>query len=307
MSNKNKYGKVAVLMGGNTTEREVSFMSGKAILASLIKSGVDAFAFDPAEEPLENLKEHGCDRALIIIHGKNGEDGKLQGALEYLQIPYTGSGVMASAIGMDKYRTKMIWSSLGIPVAKSQFVEKINYNPDAFKLDLPLPVIVKPADDGSTLGFSKVYKPEELIPAINYAFEKSNKILIEEMIIGDEFTITIVDGKIYPIIKIEAPQGEYDFEHKYYSDETKYLCNYDLGAIQPQIEAFALRGYHGVGASGVARSDFMINRDGQVYFLEINTLPGMTGHSLVPQSVAAVGIDFDKLCLMILDGAGLGK
>jgi D-alanine-D-alanine ligase len=301
------YGKVAVLMGGNTTEREVSFMSGNAILASLIKSGVDAFAFDPAEEPLENLKKYNCERAFIIIHGKNGEDGKLQGALEYLKIPYTGSGVMASAIGMDKYRTKLIWQSLGIPVAKSQYVNKASYNADTFKLEIELPVIVKPADDGSSLGFSKFFNVSELNQAIAVGFAKSNKILIEQMIIGDEFTITMIDGKIYPLIKIEAPQGEYDFEHKYYSDETRYLCNYNLGAMQYKIEEWALAGYHGIGAVGVARSDFMIDKNGQVYFLEINTVPGMTGHSLVPQSVAVVGIDFDQLCLLILDGAALAK
>lgn len=302
-----KYGRVAVLMGGDTTEREVSFMSGKAILASLIKSGVDAYAFDPKEEPLENLKQHGCDRAFVIIHGKNGEDGKLQGALEYLKIPYTGSGVMASSIGMDKYRTKLIWQTLGIPVARSQFVEKAHYNPAIFKLDLQLPVIVKPADDGSSLGFSRVLKAEDLAKAIERGFEKSNKILIEEMIIGDEYTIIMMDGKVYPIIKIEAPDGEYDFEHKYYSDDTKYLCNYDLGELTPQIEKWALDGYNAIGAEGVARSDFMIDKNGNVYFLEINTLPGMTGHSLVPQSFAAVGVNFDQLCLMILDGAGLAK
>lgn len=302
----NKYGKVAVIMGGDTTEREVSFMSGKAILASLLKSGIDAIAFDPAEEPIENLKKYNIDTAFVIVHGKNGEDGKLQGALEYLKIPYTGSGVMASSVGMDKYRTKLIWQSIGVPIAKSQFVEKKSFSDD-FVLSLSLPVIVKPADDGSSLGFSRVYKVEDLVPALEYSFQKSDKVLIEEMILGDEYTITIVDGKVYPIIKIEAPDGDYDFEHKYYSDDTKYLCGYDLGSLQPQIEQWALDGYFAIGASGVARSDFMISKDGNVYFLEINTLPGMTGHSLVPQSLASVGINFDKLCLMILDGAGLAK
>lgn len=302
-----KYGKVAVVMGGDTTEREVSFLSGNAILASLLRSGIDAITFDPLEEPIENLKKYNVDRVFLIVHGKNGEDGKLQGALEYLKIPYTGSGVMASSIGMDKYRTKLIWQSLGIPVAKSQFVEKYSFNKDTFQFNLSFPVIVKPADDGSSLGFRRVYKLDELFSAIDYAFDKSKKILIEEMIVGDEYTITIIDGKVYPIIKIEAPDGDYDFEHKYYSDDTKYLCGYYLGELQSNIEKWALDGYHGIGASGVARSDFMISREGQVYFLEINTLPGMTGHSLVPQSLASVGVDFDSLCLLILDGAGLAK
>ena len=306
MQNKN-YGKVAVIMGGNTTEREVSLMSGTAILNSLQKSGVDAVAFDPHCEPLGNLSKYKVDRAILIIHGKNGEDGKLQGAMEYLGIPYTGSGVMASAIGMDKHRTKLIWQAVGVPVAKSQYLEKQNYSVADFKLELNFPLVVKPADDGSTLGLKKVYNIEELPAAIEYAFAASNKILIEEMIIGTEYTIPVIDGKVFPIIKIEAPQGEYDFEHKYYSDETIYLCPYDLGSLQDTVEKYALLGYTSIGACGVARLDFMIDDKQNIYFLEINTLPGMTGHSLVPQSAATVGIDFDQLCLKILDGAGLGK
>lgn len=302
-----KYGKVAVVMGGDTTEREVSLMSGQAILDSLLKSGVDAFAFDPAKESLENLKKYDTERAVLIIHGKNGEDGKLQGAMEYLGIPYTGAGVMASAIGMDKYRTKLIWQALGIPIARSQYLEKDSFNRQSFQLNIKLPVVVKPADDGSTLGLTKVYEQTQLIAAIDYAFAKSGKILIEELIVGSEFTIPVIDGKIYPIIKIEAPEGEYDFEHKYYSDETVYLCPYDLGELQTEVEELALRGYHAIGATGVTRLDFMIDKEQNIYFLEINTLPGMTGHSLVPQSAAATGISFDQLCLMILDGAGLGK
>ena len=302
-----KYGKVAVVMGGNTTEREISYISGNAILQSLQKSGVDAIAFDPAKEPLENLKKYSVERAFVIIHGKNGEDGKLQGALEYLGVPYTGSGVMASAIGMDKYRTKMIWQSVGIPVAKSQFVEKSTYKPSEFALKVNLPVVVKPADDGSSLGLKKVFDSKELLTAIEFAFNTTNKVLIEELIIGDEYTITIMDGKVYPVIKVVAPEGEYDYEHKYFSDETVYLCPYDLGSLQTRVEELALIGYNSIGATGVARLDFMIDRNENVYFLEINTLPGMTNHSLVPQSLAATGINFDQLCLMILDGAGLGK
>lgn len=302
-----RYGRVAVIMGGNSPEREISLISGKTILNSLQKSGVDAFAFDPGEQPLENLKQLGCQRALLMIHGKTGEDGKLQGAMEYLGIPYTGSGVMASAIGMDKYRTKLIWQSLGIPVAKSQYLELSNYSADHFQLQISLPVVVKPADDGSTLGLSKVYTQEQLLPAITAAFKSSTKILIEEMIIGDEFSITIIDGVLYPIIKIVAPDGEYDYQNKYFSDETIYVCPFDLGNMHQQVEDYVLRAYHAIGASGVARLDFMLSRAQEVYFLEINTLPGMTGHSLVPQAAAASGVSFDQLCLLILDGAGLGK
>lgn len=301
------YGKVAVIMGGDTPEREVSLLSGNAILASLLRSGVDAFAFDPAKEPIENLKQYGCARVFNIVHGQTGEDGKLQGAFEMLRIPYTGSGVMASSIGMDKYRTKLIWQALGIPVAKSQLVEKHIYQAGKYQFNLTLPVVVKPADGGSSLGFSRVYDQADLSQALELVFANSTNALVEEMIVGDEYTITVFDGQIYPIIKIEAPDGEYDFEHKYYSDDTKYLCGYDLGELQAKIEEWALLGYHAIGATGVARSDFMIDRSGNVFFLEINTLPGMTGHSLVPQSLASVGIDFDALCLKILDGAGLAK
>lgn len=302
-----KYGKVAVLMGGNTPEREISLISGRAILESLQKSGIDAYAFDPAEKPLQNLQSDGYARAFVIIHGKGGEDGKLQGALEYLGIPYTGSGVMASSIGMDKHRTKLIWQSIGIPMAKSQYLEKTGYKQGDFKLQVKLPVVVKPVDDGSTLGLSKVYDENQLYQAIDFAFQNSERVLIEEMIVGDEYTITVFDGKVYPVVKIEAPEGEYDYQNKYFTDDTKYICPYDLGALQQKINDWALAGYNAIGASGVARLDFMVDKENNVYFLEINTLPGMTNHSLVPMSLAAAGYSFDQLCLMILDGASIAK
>lgn len=302
-----KYGKVAVLMGGNTPEREISLISGRAILESLQKSGIDAYAFDPAEKPLQHLQSDGYARAFVIIHGKGGEDGKLQGALEYLGIPYTGSGVMASSIGMDKHRTKLIWQSIGIPMAKSQYLEKTGYKQGDFKLQVKLPVVVKPVDDGSTLGLSKVYDENQLYQAIDFAFQNSERVLIEEMIVGDEYTITVFDRKVYPVVKIEAPEGEYDYQNKYFTDDTKYTCPYDLGALQQKINDWALAGYNAIGASGVARLDFMIDIDNSVYFLEINTLPGMTNHSLVPMSLAAAGYSFDQLCLMILDGASIAK
>ncbi|MEN9947033.1 MAG: hypothetical protein RLZZ293_1419 [Pseudomonadota bacterium] len=307
LNNQQKYGKVAVVMGGNTPEREISLISGQAILEALVSVGIEAHAFDPAKQPLSDLVVQGFNRAFLIVHGKNGEDGKLQGAMEYLAIPYTGSGVMASAIGMDKYRTKLIWQTLNIPVAKSQYLEYNQYCLHGIKLELSLPVVVKPADDGSSLAMSKVYHECDLIPALEYAFKTSQKILIEQLIIGNEYTIPIINGEVYPVIKIEAPQGEYDYQNKYFTDDTKYLCPYNLGEKQEQIEQWALAAYHAIGASGVARLDFMQDATGQIYFLEINTLPGMTSHSLVPQSVASKGISFAQLCLLILDNAGLGK
>lgn len=305
MNLKNTYGKVAVIMGGTSAEREVSLISGEAVLASLLKSGVDAYRFDPKEQPLMNLLKHKFNRAFLVTHGKRGEDGILQGALEYLRIPYTGSGVLASSLAMDKYRTKLIWQTLGIPLAKSQYLTKALYNPVAFKLNVSLPAVVKPVCEGSTLGLSKVYKEEEVHTAIMKAFNNDQALLIEEMIVGDEFTVTVCDGKVYPVVKIEAPQGEYDYQNKYFTDTTHYLCPYDLGALHQSIETYALLGYNAVGAKGVARLDFMIDKNNQIYFLEINTLPGMTGHSLAPIAFNATGVDFDQLCLMILDGASL--
>lgn len=301
-----KYGKVAVIMGGAGPEREVSLMSGEKVLASLLKSGVDAYAFDPKNTSICNLLTDKFDRAFLVTHGKLGEDGLLQGALEYLKIPYTHSGVLASSLAMDKYRTKLIWRAYGIPMAKDQLLRKNEYSSADFKLELNLPVIVKPVHEGSTIGLSKVYKEEDLAKAIKLAFADDTDILIEEMVIGDEFTLSVCDGMVLPAIKIEAPGGEYDYQNKYFTDTTRYICPTDLGDLHDQINAWAFCGYKAVGARGVARLDFMISEKKQVYFLEINTIPGMTPHSLVPMAFAANGIDFDQLCLLILDGAKLG-
>ena len=305
MDLKQKYGKVAVVMGGESSEREVSLISGNAVLTSLIKSGVDAYGFDPKVTPISDLATNGYARAVLMTHGTRGEDGTLQGALEYLKIPYTGSGVMASAIAMDKYRTKLIWQAIGIPVASSQYLQKSSYS--NFKLELSLPVVVKPVDAGSTIGLSFVTKIEQLNDAINLAFEYDNAVLIEKMVIGREFTITVCDGVVYPVIEIIAPQGNYDYQNKYFTDNTKYICPIDLGQLQSSIEANALKAYNAIGARGVTRLDFMLNEANEVFFLEINTLPGMTGHSLVPMAYKAKNIDFDGLCLSILDSARLGK
>ena len=301
-----KYGKVAVIMGGTGPEREVSLMSGERVLASLLKSGVDAYAFDPKNSQICNLVTEKIDRAFLVTHGKRGEDGLLQGVLEYLEIPYTNSGVLASSLAMDKYRTKLIWQAYGIPIAKDQILHKNEFNFANFKLKLNLPVVVKPVHDGSTIGLTKVYTEKNLEKAIKLAFENDMEVIIEEMIIGEEFTVTVCDGSVLPAIKIEAPGGEYDYLNKYFTDNTRYICPTHLGLQHEQINAWALSGYKAVGARGVARLDFMVNRDKKVYFLEINTIPGMTAHSLVPMAFAANGIDFDQMCLLILDGAKLG-
>jgi D-alanine-D-alanine ligase len=305
MDLKQKYGKVAVLMGGDSSEREISLISGNAVLASLIKSGVDAHAFDPSTRPLQDLCANGFVRVVLMTHGPRGEDGTLQGALEYLKIPYSGSGVMASAIAMDKYRTKLIWQGLGIPVARSQYINKKART--SFKLELSLPVVVKPVNGGSTIGLTFVTKMEQLSDAINLAFTYSEAVLVEKMIIGPEYTITISDGVVYPIIQIVAPQGNYDYQNKYFTDVTKYICPIDLGELQAVVEDYAIKAYDAIGARGVARLDFMINEKNEVFFLEINTLPGMTSHSLAPMAYNDKGINFDALCLEILNGARLGN
>lgn len=301
-----KYGKVAVIMGGEGPEREISLMSGENVLASLLKSGVDAYGFDPKNSLICNLLTDKFDRAFLVTHGKRGEDGLLQGALEYLKIPYTHSGVLASSLGMDKYRTKLIWQAYGIPMAKDQLLRKSEFSLATFKLELKLPVVVKPVHEGSTIGLSKIYKEEDLVQAIELAFADDMDVLIEEMVIGDEFTLSVCDGMVLPAIKIEAPGGEYDYQNKYFTDSTRYICPTHLGPLHDQINAWALLGYKAVGARGVARLDFMISENKKVYFLEINTIPGMTSHSLVPMAFAANNINFDQLCLLILDGAKLG-
>jgi D-alanine-D-alanine ligase len=303
---RSKYGKVAVVMGGDSSEREVSLMGGNVILQALLDSDIDAYKFDPKEQPIYKLKEDGYARAFLNTHGVHGEDGALQGALEYLQIPYTGSGVLASSVAMDKYRTKLIWQAFDIPMPRGQYVQNKKFNYNEFKLELDLPVIVKPSCGGSTVGLSKVYNLNELEVALNLAFKYDNAALIEEFIFGHEYTITVNEEKVYPVVKIEAPGNNYDYDHKYFSDDTVYLCPYDLGEIQPIVEKYARLGYTALGARGVSRLDFMIDKNNKIYFLELNTLPGMTGHSLVPMAFKASGIDFAGLCLHILDGAKLG-
>ena len=309
MDLKQKYGKVAVVMGGDSQEREISLISGNRVLSSLLKSGVDAYSFDPKLQPIEELASLGFARAVLMTHGTRGEDGILQGAIEYQRIPYTGSGVMASAIGMDKYRTKLIWQTVGVPVAKSQYVLRSNFSNVNFKLELSLPVVVKPANDGSSVGVSWVTKIDDLAPAIDLVFKNSEALLIESMIVGDEFTITVCDGVVYPIVKIVTTTSneKHDYKNKYFTDSIEYVCPFDFGKAQANIESLALKGYNAIGARGIARLDFMVTANNDIFFLEINTIPGMTGHSLVPMAFEAKNIGFDELCLFILDRARLGN
>ena len=308
MNLKSKYGKVAVIMGGDSPEREVSLISGKFMLQALLDSEIDAHKFDPYLQPISDLKTLKFDCALLAVHGKNCEDGILQGALEYLKIPYTGSGVMASSLAMDKYRTKLIWQQMGIPLAKSQYIRRDGFDYAKFELKINLPVVVKPSCEGSTLGLSKVYNIKELKTAIDFAFSKDDGALIEEMIIGSEYSITLFDDKCYPIVKIEAENNNYDYQNKYFTDSTKYICPCELEPeLLTKIENYAKCAYSALNVSGVARIDFMLDANNNIYFLELNTLPGMTDHSLVPMAFKAVGINYKELCLILLSTIGLNK
>ncbi|MBY0379087.1 MAG: D-alanine--D-alanine ligase [Burkholderiales bacterium] len=301
-----KYKKVVVIMGGNSAEREISLLSGNAVLKSLKKSEVNVYAFDPKDKNLCELVKHGYDCAVIMLHGRGGEDGTIQGALEYFKIPYTGSGVLASSIAIDKYKTKLIWHHHGIPMPKDQVVVKKDYNNHKFVLKLDLPVVVKPVCEGSTVGLSKVYDIENLATALDLAFNYDDMVLIEELIIGSEYTVTILNDVVYPVVKIEAVAGEFDYNNKYFTGTTEYICPYDFGdELNQKIKQYTQTAYDSIGATGVARLDFMLNQKNEVFFLELNTIPGMTNHSLVPKAFKAIGKSFDELCLEIVNNAGL--
>jgi len=302
------FGKVAVLLGGPSAEREISLLSGNAVLKALRERGVDAHPFDPAERNLFDLRSEGFARVFIALHGRFGEDGTVQGALETLHIPYTGSGVMASALAMDKWRTKLVWLASGIPTPRYRVV---NAKTDWQRIvaELGLPLIVKPAREGSTIGISKVttVDHDEMWLAYEVAARHDALVLIEEFVAGTELTASIVNGRALPLIRIEAPQGNYDYHNKYFSDETKYFCPSGLPpAKEDEIRAQALAAFDVVGCSGWGRLDLILRGDGTYSFLEVNTSPGMTGHSLVPMAAKQAGTPFADLCIEILRGAHVG-
>jgi D-alanine-D-alanine ligase len=298
-------GKVAVLMGGPSAEREISLISGKAVLEALRSRGVDAHDFDPAERELFDLKREGFERVFIALHGRFGEDGTVQGALEVMRIPYTGSGVMASALAMDKWRTKLVWHAAGIPTPRFAMVDAATQWDRIAEL-LGLPVIVKPSREGSTIGLTKVMRAEALQPAYELAARYDSMVLAEEFVPGKELTASILGEVALPLVRIEAPQGNYDYRNKYFTDETRYFCPSGLEArLEDEIRAVALRSFRMLGCRGWGRADVMVRADGSYSFLEMNTAPGMTGHSLVPIAARAVGIDYPELCVRILRDARL--
>jgi D-alanine-D-alanine ligase len=303
-----EFGKVAVLMGGPSAEREISFLSGNAVLKALGEKGVDAHAFDPAERDLWTLKQEHFDRAFIALHGRFGEDGTVQGALETLKIPYTGSGVMASALAMDKWRTKLVWQATAVPTPRYRMVSAAT---DWMRVvaELGLPLIVKPVREGSTIGLTKVttVDNDELALAYDEAAKHDDLVLVEEFVAGTELTVSILDRRALPLIRIEAPHGNYDYHAKYFSDETKYFCPCGLpAAVEREIQAASLAAFDIVGCTGWGRLDLILRADGSYSFLEVNTSPGMTGHSLVPMAAKQAGISFADLCIAILRGAHVG-
>jgi D-alanine-D-alanine ligase len=309
-----QFGKVAVLMGGASAEREVSLMSGTGVLNALRARGVDAHAFDPAERDLGELRREGYARCFIALHGRLGEDGTVQGALELLGIPYTGSGVMASSISMDKVMTKRIWLSEGIPTPRYQLLRRDVFSAEelmAIPESLGLPLIVKPACEGSSLGVTKVISRAEVASAVQAANQLKDDILCEECIEGDEVTCPVMgsgDAAVaLPVIRIVAPDGKYDYQNKYFTDSTQYLVPCGLPAGEEDaIQALVLKAYRVLGCRGWGRVDVMIDgKTRKPYLLEINTSPGMTSHSLVPMSAKAAGISYEDLCLQLLQAAAL--
>ncbi len=301
------FGKVAVLLGGHSAEREISLMSGNAVLKALRAKGVDAHPFDPAERDLCDLRREGFARCFIALHGRGGEDGTVQGALEVLGMPYTGSGVLGSAVAMDKWRTKMIWLANGLPTPRYRILAADD-DWNAIAQELALPLIVKPANEGSTLGLTKVASATQLPAAYQLAATKYRDLaLAEQFIDGPEYTASIVADAPLPLIRIEAPQGNYDYHNKYFSDDTKYHCPSGLPSEKEvALQALALKAFRVVGCLGWGRVDLMLNRQGGPFLLEVNTVPGMTDHSLVPKAARAVGMSYEDLCLRILEAAHVG-
>ena len=307
-------GKVAVLYGGSSAERDISLMSGAGVLAALQSVGVDAHAFDPAERDLAELRREGYARCFIALHGRHGEDGTVQGALELLGIPYTGSGVMASAIAMDKVMTKRVWIAEGLPTPRhvwlapnGQSRERVIRVPD----ELGLPVIVKPPREGSSIGVTKVQGYSEMQDAVALAAKYDPDVLCEEFIEGEEVTCPVLGqgehAQALPVIRIVAPEGAYDYQNKYFTDEVQYLCPSGLPeAEEREIQRIVVAAYNALGCRGWGRADLMIRaRDRKPFLLEINTSPGMTSHSLVPMSAKAAGISYEALCVRLLSQAAL--
>jgi D-alanine-D-alanine ligase len=304
------FGKVGVLFGGRSAERDVSIMSGTGVLAALQSQGIDAHAFDPGQRSLAELAAEKFDRVFIALHGRFGEDGSLQGALELLGIPYTGSGVMASSVGMDKITTKILWLNEGLPTPRYAVLDA-GSDLDKIAADLGLPLIVKPPHEGSTIGITKVEGAAGFRQAYDTAAALDDAVLAEEFVAGREFTVAVLgtgaDARALPVVEIVAPQGNYDYQNKYFTDDTQYFCPPQLDeAIQAEMRRIAVAAYRAVGCEGWGRVDVLLRAaDNKSFLLEVNTSPGMTSHSLVPMAARAEGISYEMLCVEILRSARL--
>lgn len=295
------FAKVGVFLGGRSAEREVSIKSGSAVLAALRRQGVDAHPFDPAQHTLAELEQAKFSRVFINLHGRGGEDGTVQGVLDLMGIPYTGSGVMASALGMDKWRSKLVWQSIGLPVPEYAMLEAAS-DFDAVESELGLPLFVKPANEGSSVGITKVKTPGQLKSAYHIAARHDASVLAERNLSGGEFTVAILGDAALPVIKIEPATEFYDYEAKYFRDDTRYLCPAVLPELlEAEMREMALRAFKVIGCRGWGRVDILLSDTGRPYLLEINTSPGMTDHSLVPMAAKAADLSFDTLCLRILE------
>jgi D-alanine-D-alanine ligase len=304
------FGKVGVLFGGRSAEREISLISGNGVLQALKSRDIDAHPFDPGTHSLADLAAQGFDRVFIALHGRYGEDGSLQGALEQLGIPYTGSGVMASSVGMDKITTKKLWLMEGVPTPKYATVDA-DTDLDALVAELGLPLIVKPPLEGSSIGITKVTDRNQLADAIALVASMDDAVLIEQFVTGREFTVAVLGqgaaARALPIVEIVAPEGKYDYQNKYFTDDTKYHCPAALPEeLTQEIQRHAVNAYRALGCEGWGRVDVLVREsDMRPFLLEVNTSPGMTTHSLVPMAARAVGIGYEDLCVEILRSARL--
>ena len=310
----NEFGKVGVLFGGRSAEREVSLMSGNGVLKALQSKDIDAHPFDTGQRSIAELAAEKFDRVFIALHGRYGEDGTLQGVLEQLGIPYTGSGVTASAIGMDKVMTKRVWLNHGLPTPRFTVLDARNTTPDelhAVTNELGLPLMLKAPHEGSTIGISKVVSQSDMQSGFTLCAKYDEVVLAEEFIAGRELTVPVLgrgrNARALPIVEIRAPEGNYNYQNKYFSDDTKYLCPAPLDeALTKRIQSLAVRAFNALGCKGWARVDFMLRAaDNEPFLLEINTSPGMTGHSLVPMAAKASGVSYEDLCVEILRSADL--
>lgn len=300
------FGKVAVLLGGSSAEREISLISGRAVLKALCEQGVNAHAFDPSEQSIWNLKQQGYDRVFTILHGRGGEDGVVQGALELLGVPYTGSGVMASALAMDKWRTKLVWQAAGIPTPRYCLLTP-GSDWQQVVATMGLPLIVKPAREGSSIGLTKVTSAAQMGTAFELAYRLDPLVIAEEFVTGQELTAAVLGEDMLPLVRIEAPEGKYDYNNKYFTDAVQYHCPAGVApGITAQINDTVLQAFRVLGCRGWGRADLILRADGSFSLLEMNTLPGMTSHSLVPLAARVAGIGFEPLVIRILERAQLG-